>query len=136
MIPGWETSGKSVMEVHFSHILTTYWGSFASVSEGVGSCRGWWILGQSYTTCLAVSSPILHLLQMVSTARPVLCSKYLSYRWRPLLRRSIVVCSFLDNFDSSQRSSLFSFHAIHPPNSFIGDFPPLVAHLMVALVES
>ena len=74
MIPGCETSGRSGTEVHFSHILTTSLGSFASVSGGVGSCGGRWILGQSYMTCSAVSSPILYFQQMVSTARLILCS--------------------------------------------------------------
>ena len=67
MIPGCETSGRSGMEVYFSHILRTFLGSFAGVSNGNRSCGSWWILGQSYTTCSAVSSPIPHLLQMVST---------------------------------------------------------------------
>ena len=47
VIPGCETSGISGAEVHFFHILRTFLGSFASVSGGVGSCGGWWILGQS-----------------------------------------------------------------------------------------
>ena len=46
---------------------------------------------------------------MVSTARPILCSMYLSSGWWPLLRRPIAVCSFLDNFDSSMRSSFSPF---------------------------
>ena len=40
VIPGCETSGRSAMEVHFSHILRAFWGSFTSVSGGVGSGGG------------------------------------------------------------------------------------------------
>ena len=58
VIPGCETWGRSGTEVHFSHILETFWVFFASVTGGVGSCDGWWILGQSFTTCSTVSSPI------------------------------------------------------------------------------
>ena len=68
VIPGCETPGVSGMEVHFSHICRTFWASFATVLGGVGSFGGWWILGHSYTTCLAVFSPIPHFLQMESTA--------------------------------------------------------------------
>ena len=86
MIPGCETSGGSGTEVHLSHILRSFWGSFASVSGGAGSNGGWWILGQLYMMCSAVSSPIPHFLQMVSTVRPILCNQYLSSGWWPLLR--------------------------------------------------
>ena len=48
-------------------------------------------------------------MQMVSTARPILYSQYLSSGWWPLLRQPIIVCSFLDNFASSLRSSLSPF---------------------------
>ena len=68
MIPGCETSGRSGKEVHFSHILRTFLGSFASVSGGVGSWGGCCILGQSCTTCSDVSSPIPHFILMVSTS--------------------------------------------------------------------
>ena len=78
VIPGCETSGRSGAEVRFSNILRTFFGFFFSVSGGVGSCGGWWILGQSNTTCSAVSSPIPYFPQMVSTARPILSSQYLS----------------------------------------------------------
>ena len=47
VIPDCETSSKSGTEVHFSHILRTFCGSFASMLGGVGSCGGWCILGQS-----------------------------------------------------------------------------------------
>ena len=123
VVPGCETTGSSGTEVHLSHILRTFLGSFAnwpggvgscggwwivgqsyttcstvsSVPGGVGSCGGWWIVGQSYTTCSIVSSPIPHFLHMVSTARPILCSQYLSSWWWPLLGRPIVVCTFLDS---------------------------------------
>ena len=43
VIPGCESSGRSWMDVHFSHILIIFLGSFASVSGGVGSIGGWWI---------------------------------------------------------------------------------------------
>ena len=92
------------------------------MSGGVGSCSRWWILGQSYTMCSAVSSPIPHSLLMVSTAHPILCSQYFSSWWWPLLRRPIIVCSFLDNFDSSLRSR-FSPFMLYPANSFMGDSP-------------
>ena len=131
-----ETSGRSGMDVHFSNILRTFLGSFSSVSGGVRSCGEWWILGQSYTTCSYVSSPIPHFLQMVSTACPILCSQYLSSRWWPLLRRPIVICSFLDNFDSSLRSS---FSPVIPYIRQIPSWdisPPMVARLMVAFAES
>ena len=62
VIPGCETTGRCRTEVPFFHIHTTFWGSFASVSGGVGSCGGWRILGQSYTTCSAVSFPTSHFL--------------------------------------------------------------------------
>ena len=45
VIPGCETSGRFGTQVHFSHILRTFWGSFARVSGGVGSCGrnlGFW----------------------------------------------------------------------------------------------
>ena len=86
VIPGCETSGRSGTEVHFSYILITFWGSFATVSGGVGSCGGWRILGQSYKMCSDVSSPIPHFQQMVSNARSILCSQYLRSGWWPLLR--------------------------------------------------
>ena len=76
VIPGCDMSGRSGMEVSYSHILT-FSATFASASGGVGSCGGWWIFGQSYTMCLAVSSPTPHFLQMASTAHPVLCSQYM-----------------------------------------------------------
>ena len=38
VIPGCETSCSLWMEVHFSNIHRTLWGSFASVSGGIGSC--------------------------------------------------------------------------------------------------
>ena len=41
MIPGCETSGRSGTVVDFTHIITTFWGSFASVMGGVGSFGGW-----------------------------------------------------------------------------------------------
>ena len=81
VIPGCETSGRSGTEVHFSHILRTFFGSFASVSGSVGSCNGWWILGHLCMTCSAVSSLSPHFLQMVSTACPILRNKYLSSVW-------------------------------------------------------
>ena len=34
------------MEAHLPHILSAFWASFASVLGGIGSCGGWWILGQ------------------------------------------------------------------------------------------
>ena len=37
VIPGSESSGRSGMEVHFSHILRNLLGFFASVSGGVVS---------------------------------------------------------------------------------------------------
>ena len=121
VIPGCVTSGRSVLEVHFSHILRTFWGSFTSVLRGVGSLgrkcwfmRRWWILGQSRMMCSAVSSPIPHFLQMVSTACHNLCSHYLSSGCWPLLRRPIVICSFLDNYGSSQRLSFSPFMPYTP----------------------
>ena len=132
MIPGCETSSRSGTEVHFSHILRTFLGSFAS---GVGSCGGWWILGQSYMTCSAVSSLIPHCLQMVSTAHLVLCSQYLSSGWWPLLRRPIVICSFLDNFDSSLHSS-FSLFMPYTRQIHLWEISaPLVACLIVTFAE-
>ena len=77
LIPDCETSGMSGTGLHLSHILSTYWGSFASVSGGVGSRGGWWILRQPYTTCSAVYSSTLHFLLMLSTAHVILCSQYL-----------------------------------------------------------
>ena len=56
VIPGCVTSGRSVAEFRFSHILSNFLESFASVSDGDGSCDGWWILGQSYMTCSHVST--------------------------------------------------------------------------------
>ena len=132
MIPGCETSGRCGTEVHFSHIFRTILGSFASVSGGVGSCGMWWIVGQSYTMCPAVSSPIQHFPQMVSTA----CNQYLSSGWRPLLRQPIVVCSFLDNFDSAMWSNFSPFmpYTRRIPSWEIS--PPQVARLIVAFAES
>ena len=46
VIPGCETSVRSVMEVHFSYIFSISMGSFTSVAGGVGSFDWWWILGQ------------------------------------------------------------------------------------------
>ena len=98
--------------------------------------RGWWILGQSYTTCSAVSSPIPHYLQLVLTARPILCRQYLSSGWWPLLRRPIIVCSFLDNFDFSL---LPSFTPLMPYTRRIpswGFSPHRVACLMATFAET
>ena len=55
------------------------------MSGGVVSHGRSLILGLSYTTCSAVSSPTPHFLLMVSTARTISCSQYLSSRWWPLL---------------------------------------------------
>ena len=135
VIPSCVKLSRCGTEVHFSHIRRTSLRSLASVPGGVGSCVGWWILGQSYTTSSDVSSPTPHLLQMVHTARHTLCSQYMSSRWWELLLRPIVVCSFHNNFNSAQRSCFSPFtHA--PENSFICDFPPLVASLMVGFAES
>ena len=134
MIPGCETSGKSWTEVHFSHILRTFWESFASVSGGDGSCSGWWVMGQSCTTCSTFASPIPHFLQMVSTARPILCSQYTRSGWWPLLRRPIVICSFHDNFDSSLRPSVSPFMP-YTRRILSWIFSPLVARLVVAFAE-
>ena len=41
VIPGCRTSGRSETKVHFSHIRRTSWGSFAGLSDGVGSCCVW-----------------------------------------------------------------------------------------------
>ena len=41
--------------------------------------------------------------------RPILGSQYISSRWWPLLRRPIIVCSFLHNFYSSLRPSFSPF---------------------------
>ena len=56
--------------------------------------------------------------------------------WWPHLRRAIVVCSFLDNFDSSLRSnfSLFMSYTRRIPSWGISSH--LVARLMVAFAES
>ena len=56
MTPDCETSGRSWMEDHFSHIRKTFLGSLASASGGVGSCGRWWILGQSCITCSLYSN--------------------------------------------------------------------------------
>ena len=40
----------------------------ASVSVDVGSCGGWWILEQSYTTCSTVSYLKLHSIDSVYCA--------------------------------------------------------------------
>ena len=77
VISGRGTSVMSGTQLHFSNILSTFWGSFTSASDGVGSCGGWWILVKSYTTCSSVSSQTPHFLQTLSIARPILCSKYL-----------------------------------------------------------
>ena len=80
------SSGRSWTEVHLCHIFRTFRGSFTSESGGLGSCGGRWILGLSYTTCSAVSSPFPHFLQMVSTSRPsYLPSKIPISHWRRLL---------------------------------------------------
>ena len=136
MIPGCEASGRSGSKVHISHILMTFLGSFASMSGCVVSCGGWWILWQSYSTCSAVSSPIQHFPQMVSTVRPILCNQFLSSRWWPLLRRPIIVCSFLDNFYSSLRSSFSPFTPYIRQILSWEISPPLVARLMVAFTKS
>ena len=77
MIPGCKTSGRCGTKFHFPNVLVTFGVFFASVLGGVGSCGGWWILGQSYMTCLAVSSSTPHFLQMVSSTCPILSSQYL-----------------------------------------------------------
>ena len=133
--PGSETSGTSGTEIHFFHIRRTSWGSLASVSGGVGTCGGWWILEQSCTTCSAISFRIPHFLQVVSTACLILCSQCLSFGWQPLLRRPIIVCSFLDNFDSSMRSC-FSHFTPFTRGILSLDITPLVERLMVAFTES
>ena len=127
VIPGCETSWSGT-KVSFTHILRTFLGYFTRVSGGVDSCGGWWILGHSCMICSAVTSPIPQFIQIVSTVHPILCSQYLSSEWWPLPRQPIVVCSFLDNFSAV---NLLYFHAMHPANSFMGDF-----HLMVAFAES
>ena len=74
-------------------------------------------------TYSAVSSTTLHFLQMVSALNPILCSQCLMPRWWPLIRCPIVICCFLDSFDSSLRSS---FSPLTPPTmaiSFMGDSP-------------
>ena len=116
MIPGCETSGdlgwrssSPIFSEPFWDLLLACRVVLVHAVGGIVSCSGWWILGHSYTTCSAVSSPIHHFLQMVSTVRPILCSQYLSSGWWPFLRRPIVVCSFLDILDSSLRSSFSPF---------------------------
>ena len=107
-----ETSGRSVLRFT-SPIFAEFWGDLLLVFQVVlflGTGNGFWAVMHNVFGYLFSNSAFL---QMVSAApyfvlHHILCCQCLRCGWWPLLGQTII-CSFLDNFESSVRSSFSPF---------------------------